>query len=82
VQAFVYYSIYHHLQYQHNRARSLIELKGIVGSGKDTIVMLHGGPGFNMEYFAPDEEPLAASFVLLFYDQRGNGRSSLISDSL
>jgi proline iminopeptidase len=54
----------------------------IVGSGRDTIVMLHGGPGFNMEYFAPDEEALAASFVLLFYDQRGNGRSSLISDSL
>jgi proline iminopeptidase len=54
----------------------------IIGSGKDTLVMLHGGPGFNMEYFAPDVEPLAGSFVLIFYDQRGSGRSTLIGDSL
>jgi proline iminopeptidase len=53
----------------------------ITGKGKDTIVMLHGGPGLNMGYFAPDMEPLGASFVLLFYDQRGSGKSSLITDS-
>jgi proline iminopeptidase len=53
----------------------------ITGKGKDTIVMLHGGPGFNMGYFAPDVEPLGASFVLVFYDQRGNGKSSIITDS-
>jgi proline iminopeptidase len=53
----------------------------MAGRGKDTIVMLHGGPGLNMGYFAPDMELLAASFVLIFYDQRGNGRSSIITDS-
>ncbi len=53
----------------------------IVGSGTDTVVVLHGGPGFSMEYLAADLEPLAARHVLLFYDQRGTGRSTLVSDS-
>jgi len=53
----------------------------IVGSGPDTVVILHGGPGLNMEYFAADLEPLAERHTLLFYDQRGAGRSSLVSDS-
>ena len=52
----------------------------LVGTG-DTIIVLHGGPGFTMEYFAKDLEPLAASHTLLFYDQRGAGRSTLVSDS-
>ena len=52
-----------------------------VGAGRDTIVVLHGGPGFNMEYFIADLEPLARGHTLLFYDQRGSGRSSLVSDS-
>jgi proline iminopeptidase len=30
---------------------------------------------------AADLEPLAARHVLLFYDQRGTGRSTLVSDS-
>jgi proline iminopeptidase len=53
----------------------------MVGSGRDTIVVLHGGPGFTMEYLAADLAPLAARHVLLFYDQRGAGRSTLVSDS-
>lgn len=53
-----------------------------VGSGRDTMVVIHGGPGFDMEYFAADLEPLADRVTLLFYDQRGTGRSSLVSDSL
>jgi len=53
----------------------------MVGSGGDTIVVIHGGPGFNMEYFALDLEPLAERHTLLFYDQRGTGRSTLVSDS-
>ncbi len=54
----------------------------LVGRGPDTVVVLHGGPGFNMEYFAADLEPLAAHHALLFYDQRGAGRSTLVSDSV
>ncbi len=53
----------------------------IVGTRGDTIVVLHGGPGFSMGYIAPDLEPLTARHVLLFYDQRGTGSSSLVSDS-
>lgn len=53
-----------------------------VGSIGDTMVVIHGGPGFDMEYFAADLEPLADRMTLLFYDQRGAGRSSLVSDSV
>jgi len=53
----------------------------VVGDGPDTVVVLHGGPGFSMEYFAEDLEPLAERLTLLFYDQRGTGRSTLVSDS-
>src|SRR5687767_1244262 len=53
----------------------------MVGCGPDTVVVLHGGPGFSMEYFAKDLESLAERHTLLFYDQRGTGRSSLVSDA-
>lgn len=53
----------------------------LVGAGSDTVVVLHGGPGFSMGYLAPDLEPLAARHTLLFYDQRGAGRSTLVTDS-
>ncbi|HKV75855.1 MAG TPA: alpha/beta fold hydrolase [Gemmatimonadales bacterium] len=53
----------------------------IVGTGPDTVVVLHGGPGFTLDYIAPDLGPLAAHHVLLFYDQRGAGRSTLVADS-
>lgn len=53
----------------------------MVGTGRDTVVVLHGGPGFSMSYLAADLEPLAARHVLLFYDQRGTGGSTLVTDS-
>ena len=53
----------------------------MVGTGGDTVVVLHGGPGFTMDYFADDLSPLAQRHTLIFYDQRGSGRSSLVSDS-
>ena len=34
-----------------------------------------------MDYLANDLAPLAAYHTLLFYDQRGAGRSSLVADS-
>jgi proline iminopeptidase len=54
----------------------------LLGTAPDTVVVIHGGPGLNMEYFARDLEPLAARHTLLFYDQRGAGRSTLVSDSI
>jgi proline-specific peptidase len=52
-----------------------------IGTGHDTIVVLHVGPGVSMGYLVPDLEPLARRHVLIAYDQRGTGRSTLVTDS-
>jgi proline iminopeptidase len=46
-----------------------------VGDGP-TIVVLHGGPDFDHTYFLPELDLLADSFRLVYYDQRGRGRSA------
>jgi proline iminopeptidase len=51
-----------------------------VGSGLDTVVVLHGGPGMSMGYLDRDLAPLAHGRTLIFYDQRGGGRSQIIAD--
>ncbi len=51
-----------------------------VGSGKNPIVLLHGGPGSNMNAVWLDLEPLARKHSVLMYDQRGGGRSEIIKD--
>jgi proline iminopeptidase len=53
----------------------------IRGERPDTLIMLHGGPGLSFDYLAPDLEQLEESFTLIYYDQRGNGRSTLVSES-
>jgi proline iminopeptidase len=53
----------------------------LVGGGRDIVVVVHGGPGFTMDYFVDDRAPMAERHTLLFYDQRGTGRSSLVADS-
>ncbi len=52
-----------------------------VGKGGDPLVVLHGGPGFSMAYFGNDLEPLAEHRTLIFYDQRGGGRSTLVQSA-
>ncbi len=49
----------------------------IEGGGPDTIVVLHGGPGLNLEGLRPDLAPLTARHALLYFDQRGSGRSEM-----
>lgn len=51
------------------------------GTTGDTIVVLHGGPGLNLETVRPDLAPLARRHRLLYFDQRGSGHSDL-PDSL
>ncbi|CAN5779076.1 alpha/beta hydrolase [soil metagenome] len=51
-----------------------------IGRGRDTVVVVHGFQGNNQNYLAPDLLPLARGRTLLFYDQRGAGRSSPVSD--
>lgn len=52
----------------------------IVGSGNDTILVVHGGP-YNSGYLLSDLTPLAAHHTLLFYDQRSAGYSTYVSDT-
>jgi proline iminopeptidase len=53
----------------------------VMGSGTDTIIAIHGGPGVDLESIAGDFTPLAAKHVVIFYDQRGAGRSTLPKDA-
>lgn len=46
-----------------------------IGQGPP-IIVLHGGPGFDHSYLLPDMDRLADAFRLVYYDQRGRGRSS------
>jgi proline iminopeptidase len=50
-----------------------------VGSGPPMVV-LHGGPGADHEYLRPGFDALADGRELIFYDQRGGGRSPVPRD--
>jgi proline iminopeptidase len=49
-------------------------------SGAQQLVVLHGGPGAHHDYMLPQMLHLAERYDVLFYDQRGGGRSR--SDAL
>lgn len=52
----------------------------VLGTGPDTVVVLHGGPGMSMGYLDRDLAPMAHGRTMIFYDQRGGGRSELMAD--
>ena len=47
-----------------------------VGSGPP-VVVLHGGPGASFDYLLPGFDALATGRTLIYYDQRGGGRSPI-----
>jgi proline iminopeptidase len=47
-----------------------------IGSGPP-VVVLHGGPGAHHDYLLPGFDDLARQRELVYYDQRGGGRSSV-----
>lgn len=53
----------------------------IIGTGADTIIAIHGGPGVDLESIAGDFAPLGAKHVVILYDQRGAGKSTLPKDT-
>ena len=53
----------------------------IFGTGVDTAIVLHGFQGNNQNYLALDLAPLISGRALLFYDQRGGGRSDPVSET-
>jgi proline iminopeptidase len=46
-----------------------------IGRGPPVIV-LHGGPDFDIAYLLPDLDRLKDTFRLVYYDQRGRGKSA------
>jgi proline iminopeptidase len=46
-----------------------------IGQGQP-ILVLHGGPDFDHTYFLPELDRLSDSFRLIYYDQRGRGKSA------
>lgn len=46
-----------------------------VGRGT-AIIVLHGGPDFDHSYLLPELDGLSDSYRLIYYDQRGRGRSA------
>src|SRR3954462_3523120 len=46
-----------------------------IGQGPP-IVVLHGGPDFDTRYLLPGMDRLADSYRLVYYDQRGRGKSA------
>jgi len=53
----------------------------IMGHGADTIIAIHGGPGMDQESIVGDFAPLTTKHTVIFYDQRGGGRSTLPADT-
>ncbi|HUP17523.1 MAG TPA: alpha/beta hydrolase [Acidimicrobiia bacterium] len=47
-----------------------------IGQGSP-IIVVHGGPDFDHSYLLPELDHLADSFRLIYYDQRGRGRSAV-----
>lgn len=52
----------------------------VYGSGRDTAVVLGGGPALPISYFEKDLAPLAHGRTLIFFDARGAGKSQLTTD--
>jgi proline iminopeptidase len=46
-----------------------------IGHGR-AVIVLHGGPDFDHGYLLPDLDRLKDGFRLIYYDQRGRGRSA------
>ena len=61
-----------------------VEGAGLVPDGprmreRPTLVLLHGGPGFDHSTFKPAHSTLVDVAQLVFVDHRGNGRSVKLS---
>jgi proline iminopeptidase len=52
----------------------------VVGEG-EPIIVVHGGPGLDHSYLQPGLDALAIRHALVYYDQRGTGRSVAALDS-
>src|SRR3954449_9366380 len=49
--------------------------------GGPPVVVLHGGPGAHHDYLLPGFDALATGRELIYYDQRGGGRSPVARET-
>jgi len=49
-----------------------------IGSGSETIVVVHGGPALAHDYMRPEWDQLVASGRVIYYDQNGCGKSARV----
>ncbi len=52
----------------------------VVGHGPSKLVVVHGGPGNSLSSVFADYAPFEKSHTVIYYDQRGGGRSDLIAE--
>lgn len=52
----------------------------VIGKGEPMLVV-HGGPGLNMQYIEPHLRYLADNYQLIFFDPRSTGESDIPNDS-
>ena len=63
-----------------------VEINGVkhfiekIGTGEPLLV-LHGGPGLHHDYLSPHFEKLAKEYQIIFYDQRGCGKTDFPQDT-
>lgn len=63
-----------------------LEINGVnhfiktMGKG-EAMIVLHGGPGLFHEYLTPHFEKLAENYQVIFYDQRGCGKTDFPADT-
>jgi proline iminopeptidase len=63
-------------------ARIFYKIAGRPGPGVDTLIAIHGGPGLDLESIYNDfAAGLGDKHVVIFYDQRGGGKSELPVDT-
>jgi proline iminopeptidase len=62
------------------RVRGVTIFERRIGAGPPTVV-LHGGPGAHHDYLLPGFDRLARGRTLVYYDQRGGGRSPVSRDT-
>ncbi len=64
---------------------AMVPIRGVsllvrrIGTGP-AVIVLHGGPGAHHEYLLPQFDALAGGRELIYYDQRGGGRSPVARD--